>query len=75
MYLRFTGNQTQAVTIWIYDDAMLELDEDFFVNLVLVPSGLDVLLNFSRVRVVIADDDSKLSITHSSITVIRLASN
>ncbi len=69
MRLRFTENQTQFVTAVIYDDAMLELDEDFFVNLVLVPSGLDVLLTSSRARVVIADDDSKLSVIPPSMTV------
>ncbi len=55
----FINAESQNVSIAIANDALLELDEDFFANLVAVPTGLDVSISPSRAMVTILDEDSK----------------
>ncbi len=59
--LGFIVAQSQDVAVAISNDELLELEEDFFCNLLLVTTGLDVSVSPERARVTIQDEDSKLS--------------
>ena len=57
--LSFIGTATQTVRVTITVDTFLEFNENFFGDLVLVPTSLNVTVNPTTATVTILDDDGK----------------
>ena len=55
--LSFIGTATQTVRVTIAVDTFLEFNQNFFGDLVLVPTSLDVTVDPTTAEVTILDDD------------------
>ena len=55
--LSFIGTATQTIRVTIAVDTFLEFNENFFGDLVLVPTSLDVTVDPTTAEVTILDDD------------------
>ena len=55
--LSFIGTTTQTIRVNITVDTFLEFNENFFGDLVLVPTSLDVTVDPTTAEVTILDDD------------------
>ena len=55
--LSFTGTQSQTIPVTIITDQILEDDENFFGNLALVPTSLNVTVDPTMAMITILDDD------------------